>query len=105
MHIRITFSLNYQKYIYIYIQVILPNINVYLDRTFKEKQNEINFTKEKWGPFARDTYMHVFKYIIDSTIISFIKKKYITFVTKLSKKVDIKKRSNLKELSIQLRIY
>jgi len=45
MHIRITFSLNYQKYIY--IQVIFPNIIVYLDRTFKEKQNEINFTKEK----------------------------------------------------------
>ncbi len=40
-------SLFLRAIVNIFIQVILPNIIVYLDRTFKEKQNEINFTKEK----------------------------------------------------------
>jgi hypothetical protein len=41
MHIRITFSSNYT--INILIQVILPNSVTYLDRTFKEEQNYINY--------------------------------------------------------------
>ena len=39
MHIRITFSSSYYKY----IQVIFPNIISYLDTIFKEDQNDINF--------------------------------------------------------------
>jgi len=39
MHIRITFSSNYYKY----IQVIFPSIVTYLDRILKEEQNDINF--------------------------------------------------------------
>ena len=38
MHIRITYSSSYYKY----IQVIFRNIITYLDRTFKEDQNDIN---------------------------------------------------------------
>ena len=38
MHIRITFISNYYKF----IQVIFPNIIAYLDRTFKEKRNDMN---------------------------------------------------------------
>ena len=57
--------------------------------------------------------MHVFLYMIDSTIylidsiiVSFIKKDlYTTVATKLSKKVDTKKKFNLKELFIQLKMY
>ena len=40
MHIRITVSF---ELINIFIQVIFPNIISYLDRTSKEKQNDINF--------------------------------------------------------------
>ncbi len=40
MHIRFTFSLTI---INIFIQVILPKNIAYLDRTFKEEQNDINF--------------------------------------------------------------
>jgi hypothetical protein len=39
MHIRITFSSNY----YIFILVLFRNIITYLDGTFKEEQNDINF--------------------------------------------------------------
>jgi hypothetical protein len=40
MHIRITF---FRAIINIFIQEILPNIIKYLDRTFKEEQNDIEF--------------------------------------------------------------
>ena len=44
MHIRITFSSNYYKI----IPNIIPNIIKYLDRTFKEDQNYINFVMKKF---------------------------------------------------------
>ena len=40
MHIRISF---FRTIINIIIHVIFPNIIAYLDRTFKEEQNDINF--------------------------------------------------------------
>ncbi len=45
MHIRIIFSWSYYI-INIFIQVIFPNIITYLDRAFKEEQNDINFKKK-----------------------------------------------------------
>ena len=39
MLIHITFSSNYDKYIF---SVIFRNTNKYLDRTFKDEQNDIN---------------------------------------------------------------
>ena len=41
MHIHITFSSSYFKYIY--LSDISPNIITYLDGTFKGEQNDINF--------------------------------------------------------------
>ena len=40
MHIRITFSLSYYKYIY---SSDILNIITYLDETFREGQNDVNF--------------------------------------------------------------
>ena len=40
MHIRITFI---RSIINIFIQVIFQNIITYLDRTFREEQNELKF--------------------------------------------------------------
>ena len=41
MHIRITFSI--RAIINLFINVIFLNIITYLDRTFKEEKNDINF--------------------------------------------------------------
>jgi hypothetical protein len=39
-------SLFLRAIINIFIQVIFPNMITYLDRTFKEEQNDINFIKK-----------------------------------------------------------